>query len=336
MRLPRFEYVKASTTGEALAALQAGDGQTRILAGGTDLLVNMKYRIERPATVIGIRTIDELCSVTTGSDGSLHLGAGVTLSSLAENSLIKESCPGLGRAITAVGSKHIRNMGTIGGNACLNTRCWYYNQSQLWRDAREVCRKAGGNVCHAINGSERCHAINSSDTAPMLVALDAEMVIQNREGERRVLAREFYRNDGVRYNALEPEEMLSRIEIPRGNTERRTAFIKICSRRGLDFAMANIGAAVSVKAGRCSQVRIVIGAIASHPLILEKTAAVVEEGGLSEGGMEQAADTARTELGTLTNLFSSAGYKRQLAQVLVKRVLQELKGSSRNKRRAGK
>jgi 4-hydroxybenzoyl-CoA reductase subunit beta len=324
MRLPHFEYVKPATLEEGLNVLQKSGKNARVLSGGTDLLINMKYRVVRPEVVIGVKSIPDLCRISSDTKGNTSIGAGVTLSDLASNTSLAEEFPAFNHAVKSVASKHIRNMASIGGNICLDTRCWYYNKSKLWRDSREVCHKLGGKLCHAIKGSERCHAINSSDTAPILITLDAKVKVAKKGNERVISIKDFFQDNGAQPTVLEPEEMVTSLLLPKNNGFSRTTFMKVTSRKGLDFAMGSIAVKVQENGNGLNEVRLVIGSIASAPIILKKAAQVVMESGLTEGAIEKAALTARSELGTLTNLFTSAGYKRHLAEVLVKRALLEL------------
>jgi 4-hydroxybenzoyl-CoA reductase beta subunit len=324
MRLPRFEYVRPKTIEQAVAAIAPPNRKAKILAGGTDLLVNMKYRVVCPDTVVSIKHMPELCAISS-ANGHTAIGACANLTDLANNKSMLEKFPAFHKAVRAVASQHLRNMATLGGNICLDTRCWYYNQSKLWRDARELCHRTHGNVCHAIQGSSRCHAINNSDTAPVLVALEANIGVMKNGRKRSIPAKDFYQDDGIRHTLLEPGEMVTSVSLPEGNDNSHATFIKISMRRGIDFAMASIAAAVLVNGKGVSSARLVIGSIASRPIMLEKASQVIIESGLTEKSIEKAGEVARTELGILTNLFTSAGYKRQLTEVLVKRALNEIK-----------
>jgi len=328
MRLPHFEYVKPATLEEGLNILQKSGKSAELLAGGTDLLINMKYRVICPEVVIGIKSIPELCTISSDNKGNTSIGACVTLSELASNTSLAEEFPAFNQAVKSVASKHIRNMATIGGNICLDTRCWYYNKSKLWRDSREVCNKLGGRQCHAIKGSERCHAINSTDTAPVLIVLDAKVSVVKKGNERVVSIKDFFQENGAQPTILEPDEMVTSLIIPKANKNSLSTFIKINSRKGLDFAMASIAAKIQENGNGFNEVRLVVGSIASTPIILKKAAEVIIESGLTEVAIEKAALTARSELGILTNLFTSAGYKRHLVEVLVKRALMKLKNST--------
>ncbi|MBW2184159.1 MAG: FAD binding domain-containing protein [Deltaproteobacteria bacterium] len=334
MRLPKFEYVKPASTEEALAVLEKSGKNARILAGGTDLLVNMKYRVTRPEIVIGIKSLKDLSLISSNGNGPTKIGAAVTLSELAGNSRIAEEFPVFIHAVKSVASQHIRNAATIGGNICLDTRCWYYNQTKLWRDSRELCHKTGGNVCHAIKGSDRCHAINNSDTAPALIALDAKISVMKKGSERVVPVKDFFREDGSRHTVLEPGEIITALSLPENDSSSHATFIKVSIRKGLDFANGSIAALVSGEGKGVTAVRLILGSMTSAPLSLKKASQVILESGLTEESIEKAAVVARSELGTLTNLFTSSGYKRHLAETLVKRALQELKAKTKKPRRA--
>ena len=321
MRLPHFEYVKPETIEQAVSVLARSDKKAKLLAGGTDLLVNMKYGVVHPDAIVSIKHIPELCAVSS-ANGHTSIGACANLTDLVNNQNIMAKFPAFDTAVRAIASQHLRNMATLGGNVCLETRCWYFNQSKLWRDARELCHRTGGTVCHAIKGANRCHAINNSDTAPVLAALDAQIAVAGMGQPRLIPAKDFYQDDGIKHTVLEPGEMVTAIELPAGNDTSHSAFIKVSMRKGIDFAMASIAAVVNANG---KGVRLVIGSIASRPIMLEKASQVIMESGLTEKSIEQAAAVVRTELGILTNLFTSAGYKRQLTGVLVKRVLNEIK-----------
>jgi 4-hydroxybenzoyl-CoA reductase subunit beta len=325
VRLPRFEYEKPSSIEESLTILEKSGKNARILAGGTDLLVNMKYGVVRPELVMSVKSIPELCVISSDDGGNTKIGACVTLSELSANSLIAEKFPAFQIAVSSVASKHLRNMATIGGNVCLPTRCWYYNQSKLWRDARALCHRTGGNICHAIRGAKRCHGINNADTAPALMAFGAQVVVMKKGHEHSIAATDFFRDDGVTPTVLAFDEMLTSILLPEVNGNSYTTFVKVCMRKGLDFAMGNIAAFVSMNKKRPETVRLIIGSMTSVPVMLEKAAQVIKEAGFTETAIEEAAKSASSELGTLTNLFTSAGYKRQLAAALVKQALRQLK-----------
>jgi 4-hydroxybenzoyl-CoA reductase subunit beta len=328
MRLPRFDYRKPSGLEECLDLLQEHGGRARLLSGGTDLLMNMKYRVAKPDLVIGIKGLQEVSQIVPDEKGYCNIGASVTLSEIVAHKQIASEFPSFHKAVQSVASKHIRNMGTLGGNICLDTRCWYYNKTKWWRDAREVCHKMGGRECHAIKGSPRCHAINSSDTVPALISLGARARIVSKGQERVVQLKDFFQDNGAHSTVLAPEEMVSAILIPRDNSAAVTTFIKTAMRKGIDFSMGSIAGFFSYNGKSQGELRLVINCISSAPISLKKTVQVIAEDGFTDAAIEMAALTARSELGALTNVFTSAGYKRHLAEVLVKRALNELKDHS--------
>lgn len=323
MRIPRFEYLRPASLEECLAVLDDSGQESRILAGGTDLLGNLKYGVITPRQVVSIRSLPELCSVSEDGEGNLRIGACANLSDLVKHPVIGAKYPALRDAIHAVGSVHIRNMATLGGNICLSPRCWYYNQSRQWRKALAACHRIGGSVCHAISGSSRCHAINSSDTAPVLIALGAKVCLRKKDRERWIPVRDFLRDDGNHHTLLEAGEILISVLIPGDAAKKQALFIKVQLRKGLDFAIGSI-AAVRGKGGD-GEVTLVMNSLGSAPLILEKASQVIRDSGFDEAALARAAAAARGEMGIVTNLFTSAGYKRRITEVLVKQALSNLK-----------
>ncbi|MCP4715543.1 MAG: 4-hydroxybenzoyl-CoA reductase subunit beta, partial [Deltaproteobacteria bacterium] len=245
--LPRFDYLHPSSLNEAVAALSEFGSDIGILAGGTDLLVNMKNGLPHPRTLMSLRDIPGLDTISETGDATVRIGAAARLSAIADSRIIADKLPALRQAAASVASRTIRNMATIGGNLCLDTRCHYYNQSRIWRASRQPCYKTGGTACHAVSGSERCHAINASDTAPVLIALGALLVIKNTAHEREVPASTFFSDNGAQHTRLKPDELLTEIRIPPPRSTTKTAFIKLGKRRGIDFADGSI--ALSMDAG---------------------------------------------------------------------------------------
>lgn len=324
MQLPPFDYHQPDTLEACLELLAADPEHTAPLAGGTDLLVNMKLGLTRPRRLVSLKRVPGWRELTVTEAGGLRIGAGCTLTELAEHPELATRFPALQQAIRSVGSRHVRNMATIGGNVCLPTRCWYTNQSDQWRECRLPCFKTEGDVCHVLKSSERCHALNSSDSAPALIALNARVTTAALDGGRDIPLAEFYANDGVDYTVLRPGELLTCIDVPPGG--ERSTFIKVAQRTGLDYAAGTIAAAVEGKR-KIRAARLVVGAIGSWPTQLHQAASIVCAQGLTEAGIDAAADAARADLGEVNNLFSPSGYKRRIVRALVRRALEELKKS---------
>lgn len=321
LRLPQFNHIKPSSLDEALHRLQDCGSDVCVLAGGTDLLVSMKHGLLHPKTILSVRSLPGLSSIAEEGDGTMHIGAGVTLADLAGNRTVAEKIPALHKAAGSVASWHIRNMATLGGNICLPCRCWYYNQSKAWRSSRMPCHRLGGDWCHAIRGSSRCHAVNSADTAPALMALNARLRIMRQGRSRDIAIRDFYNDDGARHIMLVPGELITEVLVPTAAPGSRCVFMKECVRRGIDFATGSIAVFMKQSDGVCSEPYLVLNAFGSAPLVLRKTAGLLQHEKLTDALIDEAARTAPTELGTLTNLFTSAGYKRDLARALVRKAL---------------
>jgi 4-hydroxybenzoyl-CoA reductase subunit beta len=218
-------------------------------------------------------------------------------------------------ACRAVASRHVRNLATLGGNLCLDTRCWFTNQTAEWREARGPCLKTGTSDCHAIRGAPLCVALNNADTPPLLMALDATVTLASHRGERRVPLREFYREDGVAHTVRAPDELLTRVQIP--PTRDRVVFLKETARQGMDFAYGSIAARADGHGERATRVTLVLGSLTTSPRLLTDIGAELARNGLGVAAVEAAAPLLRAALGPLTNLYSPAAYKRELARALL-------------------
>lgn len=323
MLLPAHEYLRPASLDEALHLLRESRGRARVIAGGTDLVFNMRGMLETPARVVSIRGLPELRGVATLADGSLRLGAGERLADLACHPDIGSRYPALAAAIQSVASLHVRNMATLGGNLCLQTRCWYTNQSEEWRNGRGACLKTGTSDCHVLRGTPVCVAVNNSDTAPLLMAMHASATLAGPDGRREVPLAEFYTGDGVAHTVLRPDEVLVSVTVPARS--RRLVYLKQAARTGLDFSWGTIAAAAGIAGKQVESLDLVLGSLTTQPLRLREPARLVMEQGLGDEAIAAAQAALRTELGALTNLYSPAAYKRELARVLLGRALRQLR-----------
>jgi 4-hydroxybenzoyl-CoA reductase subunit beta len=323
VHLPDFEYVRPDSVAGCLQLLAEAGSRAAILAGGTDLIPTLRQRLASPELLIGIRHLPELSGVDVRSDGSIDIGAACTLTTLAEHPVVRPRMPALAAAVRSVGSRHVRNLATLGGNLALPTRCWYTNQSEAWRAARPPCFKINGDVCYVIRSARECFALQSSDSAPALIALNARVTLANRGGTRELPLAEFFRKDGLSPVTLEPGDLLQTVRVP--PAEDRATFIKVAQRTGLDYGLGTIGAAITGNNRRVVSARLVVGSIGSWPMRLHQAEHVIEERGLTDDAIEAAADLARQDLGEVTNLYSPSGYKRRLVRGLVRRALREIR-----------
>jgi xanthine dehydrogenase YagS FAD-binding subunit len=323
MHLPKFEYVRPDGMAQCLALMGELKGRAAVMAGGTDLLASMGQRLVVPQFVIGLRWLGELRGVSAAVDGGLVIAAGTTLTTLAEHAVIRERFPMLHKAIRSVASAHVRNMATLGGTLALPTRCWYTNQTEGWRQAREGCFKTDRQACHVLASSHKCVATSSADTVPALIVLGASVTLASVRGERVVPLGDFYRDDGAHPTVIEPDELITAIHVPA--CAARAAFTKVTPREGIDFGLGTIAAAVSGSNRRVATATIVVNSIGSNPMRLREAERLIMDGGLTEQTIEAAAGVAREDLGEVTNLWSPAGYKRRLVRMLIGRTLEEIR-----------
>ena len=265
MRLPPFNYYAPTHLSEAVNILANEGPDAMLLAGGTDLLPNMKRGQQKPKTLVALSSIESLRQSTNGS--GLALGAGLTLTALVENKSLHEMYPGLWQAASVVATPLLRNTGTIGGNICLDTRCTYYNQNEDWRKAINYCLKKDGEVCWVATTSDTCRAVSSTDTAPALIALGARVRLVSASGERVVEMRDLYKNDGADYLQRRRDEILSEIILDPMDGWRST-YWKLRRRGSFDFPILSVAGAIRADAGgTIEKARLVLGAVSSQPLL---------------------------------------------------------------------
>jgi 4-hydroxybenzoyl-CoA reductase subunit beta len=270
MRLPKFRYHAPRTLREAAAILASEGPSAAIVAGGTDLYPNMKRRHQTPAVLVSLRALPRLRGLRGSGPRGLLIGPNTTLTEMLEHAGLRRSWPGLHEAVRTISTPVLRNMGTIGGNICLDTRCNYYNQSYEWRRAINFCMKCDGDTCWVAPGSDTCLAVSSSDSAPMLCAIGARLRLISTAGERTIEAKDLYRRDGIAYLTKRADEILAGIELPAA-AGWRTAYRKLRRREAFDFPVLGVAAAVRFEGADVAEARLWLGAVAAAPL--EATAA---------------------------------------------------------------
>jgi 4-hydroxybenzoyl-CoA reductase subunit beta len=325
MRLPMFEYVCPKTLDEAVALKAEHGQQSMYVAGGTDLYPKMKRRQIEPQVLISLREIAELGTFSNGQ--GINVGANMTLAAVANHPQIKDQYPALAQAAGLVSSPPLRNAGTIGGNLCVDTRCTYYDQTFQWRKALGFCMKKDGDVCWVALSSPRCLAVSSSDCAPVAIALDASVRLVGPEGERTIPASALYQDDGIDYLAKSPDEILASIHFPpSGGWE--TAYWKLRRRGSIDFPILGVAVALRLDdEGRCQEARIVLGAVASRPVILgeEITGMLLGQKMTSELA-DQVAAKAYRPAKPLDNTDMALSYRKKMARVYIAGALLEAAG----------
>ena len=319
MLLPAHEFVKPTSLNEGLALLARAGASARLMGGGTDVIFNMRNRLMQPELLMSLRDLPEMQGVEFRADGMLRLGGACRLADLAEHAGIAARFPGLPAAFHAVASSHVRNMATLAGNLNLDTRCWYANQTQEWRAAKGGCLKTGTPVCHVIHTAPHCVAINNADTPPALMVLDASVQLASLGAVRTVPLTDYYRADGVQHTVRRADEILVEVLVP--PTSDRFLFIKDTARQGIDVAYGVIAARRSA----AGTVRLALGSLGPAPVILRRAADIASRDGLGDDAIAAAVEATREDLGTLSNLYTPASYKRELARGLVRRALTALR-----------
>lgn len=324
LRLPPFRYLAPRTLEQAAHMLAQEGEQAMPVAGGTDLYPNMKRRQFTPPVLIGLRAIESLKNISGSPEQGMHIGAGVTLTAVANHPLIQHAYPALATAAASVSTPQLRNMGTLGGNLLLDTRCNYYNQTEFWRHSIGYCMKKDGEICLVAPGSPRCWAISSADTAPVLVSLDARVRLVSERGERVLPVRELFRDDGMAPYTKRWDELLSEVLLPPAEGWR-SVYLKLRRRGSFDFPILGVAAALRFNDdGTIADARLTLGAVASHPVEAGEAAAQLLHRPLTPELIDAVATAAARRAKPLDNADLTINYRKQVTPVFVRRALTQL------------
>jgi len=327
MRLPPFTYLPAPTVDGAVKLLGEHGADAMLVAGGTDLYPNMKRRQFEPKVLVGLAGIGEMRGVRGTERDGFTIGAGTTLAAVARHPELVKHYPGLATAAGLVSSPQLRNMGTIGGNLCVDTRCNYYNQSFAWRKAIGFCMKKDGDICLVAPGSPRCWAVSSSDTAPVAWSLGAKVRLVGPKGERVIPAAALYRDDGIEYLAKQPDEVLADVILPPVDG-RRSVYMKLRRRGSFDFPVLGVAVTVRLDGEIVREARVVLGAVASQPREAPKAAEVLVGQRLTPDVIDAAAQAAAGPAKPLDNTDFTHPYRKKMTRVFVARALRGIAGLS--------
>ncbi len=321
MRLPWFEHRAPVTVAEA-ARILAGEGPNAMLiAGGTDLLPNMKRRQMAPKVLVSLKKIPEL--KRNGQTRNGHTtGSGRTLTEVINDA---KTPTALRQAAHQVATVHLRNMGTLGGNLCLDTRCNYYNQNYEWRKAIDFCLKKDGEICWVATASKRCVAASSTDCAPALLALGASIKLVSASSEREILLEKLYNNDGIDYLTRRPDEILTEIGI--ADTAQKSTYWKLRRRGAFDFPVLGVAASVKITGeGTVENARIALGAVASRPFLVEKAGEFLKEKKLTDEVIDETARIVASRAKPMDNADLDLYWRKDVAEEFVRYALRELRG----------
>jgi 4-hydroxybenzoyl-CoA reductase subunit beta len=333
LRLPRFRLLSPTSYREAaemLADNGAGElDRTRgtpslrvmLVAGGTDLFPNMKRRQFAPEVLISLSGVRDAAGIH--SNGGISIGAGTTLTAIANDPLLQERHRALAQAAGLVSTPQLRNMGTIGGNLCLDTRCNWYDQSLFWRTAEGFCMKTNPDVvCRVATSSPRCLAVASADTVPALIALGASARFEDAGGVRDVALADLYREDGIQAMAMRTDEVLTAITLPDA-TGWRSAYLKLRDRNSFDFPIAGVAAAIRLDGETVVDARIAITALASRPVAVEAKMLVGTK--LDDDAIGAAADAVHKAARPMDNTSGTISQRKRASRVFTERALRSLR-----------
>jgi 4-hydroxybenzoyl-CoA reductase subunit beta len=327
MRLPKFRYYSPRTIAEAVAIRSDAGPDGAYVAGGTDLYPNMKRRQQTPKVVVGLTRVEDLGG-SAARDGGMALGAGLLLSDVEHDPRVRAAYPGLAHAVSEISTPPLRNMGTLGGNLLLDTRCNYYDQNYEWRQAIDFCMKKDGTICWVAPGSPKCLAVQSADTVPVLIAMGARALLASREGEREIAVEDLYRNDGIDYVTKRPEELLTAVLLPEPNGWR-ASYRKLRRRGAFDFPVLSVGAAVWREGGTVTAARLVLGGVASAPVRLSAAETVLVGRALDGESIATAAEAAAGPSRPMDNTDFSFLWRKEMTKQFVARALRDLEGPPR-------
>ncbi|MCB9886534.1 MAG: FAD binding domain-containing protein [Planctomycetes bacterium] len=321
LRLPPFTYHRPKTAAEAAALHKEHGKQAMFVAGGTDLYPNMKRRHQVPTHVVSLQDVPGLTAIEQLPDGRLAIGAMVSLTTLEKHLQLLRDYPGLAHAIAEISTPLLRNMGTIGGNLLLDTRCTYYDQSHEWRESIDFCMKKDGAICWVAPGSPRCWAVQSSDSVPVVCAMEAEFELVSTEGTRTVRGDALYRDDGIEYLTKKPEEVLTRLILPKTGGWK-ASYLKLRRRDTYDFPVLGVGACVWTDAGGVvTKANIRLGGAGSYAIPATESEKLLVGNQLTDELIAAAGTAAMKPARTMDNTDLDVYWRRKVAPVFVARAL---------------
>ncbi len=325
LRLPAFELVEPRSLETALALLAEHGDQALLIAGGTDLVPNMKHELFTPRVLVSLAHLPELRGLSAERDGTLVIGALTTIDELARAPLVRQRAPALAQAAGVISGPQLRRMGTLGGNVMLDTRCQWYNQTYFWRSALGFCLKKDGSVCHVVAGGANCVAAASNDTAPALMTLGARCVFAGPEGRRELPVDELYTSDGIHNKAVRGE-ILVEVRVPPTAAGHHGAYGKLRERGSIDFPLLGVAVRLDLeRSGAVADADVCTVALQARPLRVKKIAATLR--GTRPGeesfslAVEEAAELARRQCHPLSNVPGDADHRHRMVPVYVRRTL---------------
>jgi 4-hydroxybenzoyl-CoA reductase subunit beta len=321
LSLPQFRLLRPRSVEDAVGLLGQHAGNVRVLAGGTDLIPSMRQKLFEPEYVLDLGRVAALRGIRSSADGSVEIGALTTLRAIERSEFLRLQYPVLAEAAATVASPVLRNMGTIGGNICLDTRCLWYNQSLTWRKGCGFCVKKDGDLCHVAPGGTKCWAVFSGDTPPALLCLDAEIAVASAAGVRRVSLSDFYTGLGDNYRRLQPNELVTRVFLPVSSAGYSGVYRKLRVRGSIDYPLAGVAVVMKRSKGHVADARIGITAVNPAPLLVKGAWELLAGKAVDVALAEAAGDLAAKISKPLTTSALTPEYRREMIRVFTKRAV---------------
>ena len=323
MSLPEFKLLRPRSVAEAVDLLAKHAPDVQVIAGGTDLIPSMRQKLFAPRYVLDIRGLRELRAIRPEQGNGVTIGALATLTEIEHSDFLRRHYPVFVEAAATVASPILRNMGTLGGNICLDTRCLWYNQSLTWRKGCGFCIKKDGNICHVAPGGDTCWAAFSGDTPPALLCLEAEIEITGPAGTRRLPLRDFYTGVGDNYRKLEKNELLTRVFLPQSSAGWHGAYRKLRIRGSIDYPLAGVAVALRRNNGHVEDARIALTAVNAAPVLVKGIRESLAGRAFDEATAEHAAELAARTARPLTTSALTPEYRREMIRVFARRALMQ-------------
>jgi 4-hydroxybenzoyl-CoA reductase subunit beta len=321
LSLSEFKLLRPRNVEEGVRYLGEHAENLRVLAGGTDLIPSMRQKLFEPQYVLDLRGITTMRGIRPQPGGGVEIGALTTLRAIERSEFLRQHYPVLTEAASTVASPVLRNMGTIGGNICLDTRCLWYNQSLTWRKGCGFCIKKDGDLCHVAPGGTKCWAVFSGDTPPALLCLNAEIEIASASGTRRVPLSGFYTGLGENYRKLAPNELVTRVFVPASAADYQGVYRKSRVRGSIDYPLAGVAVVMKRSNGHVTDARIGITAVNPAPLLVKGAAELLTGKVPDERLAEAVGDLAAKTAKPLTTSALTPEYRREMIRVFTKRAV---------------
>jgi 4-hydroxybenzoyl-CoA reductase subunit beta len=324
MHLPPFKYTAPKTVAKGVSAQKTSG---KFLAGGTDLFVAMKDRAVAPDMLVDLSGISGLKGVKRDTrTKELRIGAMTTLTKVQENLLIQKHLPDLSQSISLVSTMQLRNMGTLGGNLCLDTRCTYYNQPSILKKRWEPCLKLGGKICHVVKGKNTCYAVYSGDMAPLLIAAGARIRVAGTRGVSETDLAGFFSGSGIKPNIIEFNEILTEVRLPPLPENSGLSYQKLRLRDTIDFPLLGVAVFLQLdpKDKICRDIRLVLGAIGPAPMVVTEAQERMRGRRLTARLIDEISTVAQKMAHPVDNTASSPRYRKMMLRILIKKAFDEI------------